>query len=196
MLTVHKLFSSHPQWTGLHTLRGACISFWDPVVTSPKYFLSPQLLSQVCLPCCQHPFGRGFHRLIPTVWQTHPFSGLWAWPLRWWPRFTVPAGAVNSQYPTALPRPCLILQNSGKCPFRLPWITSFQMKSHNIFTFTSMDAVLYVKNFFAIHCPCFSSALPWLSCRSQNCTQTFTCGHTVASGTLIASVPSALIYFL
>lgn len=125
-------------------------------------------------------FGRGFRRLIPTVWQTHPSSGLWAWPRCWWPGFTILAGAVKSQHLTVLPRPRVILWSSGKCPFRSPWITSFQRKSHNIFTFTSMDAVSYVKNFCAIHCPFFSSALPSLSCRSQSCTQTFTCGHIIA----------------
>lgn len=95
-------------------------------------------------------------------------------------RIHILAGAVKSQYLTVLPRPHVILWSSGKCPFRSPWITSFQMKSHNIFTFTSMDAVSYVKNFCAIHCPCFSSALPSLSCRSQSCRQTFTCGHIIA----------------
>lgn len=39
-----------------------------------------------------------------------------------------------------------------KCPLGLPWVTSFQMENHHVFTFTYADAVPYLDNFHAILC--------------------------------------------
>lgn len=196
MLTVLWIFSSHPPVDWLAYPQGCMhLALGSSSVFLPNTFLSLQLLSQVCLPCCYHPFGRGFHGLIATVWQTHPSSGLWAWPRCWWPGFTVLAGAVTSQYLTVLPRPRVILQSSGKCPFRSSWVTSFQMSSHNIFTLTSIDGVPHVKGFCAIHCPGFGSSLPSLGCRSQSCIGLHLWTHH-GHGTLISSVPSILTAFL
>lgn len=136
----------------------------------------------------------------PLCGKIPSFGCLWAWLLLassdghsllfWKGQWT-----VNPQ----LPSPghswfCRAL--SSKCPLRLPWITSFQVEDHSIFTFTYVDAVPYLNHFHAILCTFFRSTLPLLNCRNQNCTQHSTCGQTMDSGIVMFSVPFLVISFV